>query len=105
MDRPQDYETLTILDISCMELTELPFWISECKKLKILNCGYNKLTQIDNLPQTLKELYYNNNKITQLDNLPETVNSLWCTQNPFKYEFDPTLENIKNYNNQNKLPT
>jgi hypothetical protein len=35
-----------------------------------------------------------------LDNLPKTVNLLYCDNNPLKYEFEPTLENIRNYNSQ-----
>ena len=104
MERPRDYELITTLNISSKNLTELPSWVSECKKLENLNCSWNKIKHLDNLPPTLKKLYCCYNQITQLDNLPETVNSLLCTQNPFKYEFEPTLENIKNYNNQNKLP-
>jgi Leucine-rich repeat (LRR) protein len=81
MDRPHDYESITTLDISDKELTELPYWVSECKKLKKLNCDNNQITQIDNLPSKIEELYYNNN--------------------PLKYDFVPTLKNIRNYINQN----
>ena len=35
-------------------------------KLKVLDCYGNKLTQLDNLPQSLKKLYCQNNNITQL---------------------------------------
>ena len=81
MERPEDYETLTILDISNKGLIELPSWVSQCHNLKELNCSNNQITQIDNLPVTLKELN--------------------CSNNPLKYDFEPTLENIRNYNNQN----
>ena len=144
MERPYNYESITTLNISNKNLTELPSWVSECKNLEKLNCSFNKITLLNNLPPTLNELYCNNNKITnlnnlpqtlkilycssniitqldnlpltlkelscgwnqitQLDNLPENVNLLWCINNPLKYAFEITLENIKNYNNQNKLP-
>jgi len=41
MERPQDYETLTTLDISNKGLTELPSWVSQCHNLKELNCSWN----------------------------------------------------------------
>jgi Leucine-rich repeat (LRR) protein len=81
MDRPDNYESITTLEILQEELTELPSWISECKKLK--------------------ELYCNHNKITHLDNLPISLEYLDCGNNPLKYAFKPTLENIRNYINQN----
>ena len=81
MERPEDYESITTLDISNKKLTELPFWVSECKKLEKLNCSWNKLTHLDNLPSTLEILY--------------------CSNNPLKYDFIPTFENIRNYINQN----
>ena len=69
MERPQDYETLTTLDISNKELTELPSWISECHNLKELNCSRNKITHLKNLPQTLEILECEVNRITHLNNL------------------------------------
>ena len=50
MERPQDYETLTRLDISFEKLTELPSWISQYHNLKELYCSSNYITQLDNLP-------------------------------------------------------
>jgi len=40
MERPDDYDTITTLDISCKGLTELPSWINDCKRLEKLNCSY-----------------------------------------------------------------
>ena len=121
MDRPDNYESLTTLDISTKGLTELPSWVSECKKLeklycynnkiihldnlpqtlKYLDCCYNNITHLDNLPQTLEELKCSGNNITQFDNLPITLIMLQFWNNPLKYNFEPTLENIRNYINQN----
>ena len=98
MERPKDYETLTTLNISRKELTELPSWISECHNLKELICSINQITQLDNLPPTSKALNYRSNKITHLDNLPLTLKELFCKYNSLKYDFEPTLENIRNYN-------
>ena len=72
MDRPDNYESINTLEILQEELTELPSWISECKKLKELYCNHNKITHLDNLPPGLKILYchFHFNEITTLDNLP-----------------------------------
>ena len=75
-----DY-TFTKLDICNKGLTQLPDDIHLYTNLQKLNCSYNKITQLDNLPQGLKELY--------------------CCDNPLQYDFEPTLENIKKYNASN----
>ena len=98
---PPDYESLTTLDISNKGLIELPSWVSECKNLEIFKCSFNEITHLDNLPQTLKILECCDNNITQLDNLPLGLIKLYCINNPLKYDFEPTLENIRNYINQN----
>ena len=56
MDRPHDYESITTLDISSKNLTELPSWVSECKNLEYLNCSWNKIKQLNNLPIGLKKI-------------------------------------------------
>jgi len=63
-------------------------------------CSINKITYLDNLPLTLKELSCENNEIANLDNLPSELHKLCCILNPFKYEFEATLKNIKYYNNK-----
>ena len=40
------------------------------------------------------------NRITELDNLPVTLIKLDYYRNPLKYNCEPTLENIRNYNSQ-----
>ena len=105
MNRPEDYETLTRLGITNKYLTELPFWINQCHKLQVLVCTGNHTTQLNNLPPKLETLICRWNKITQLNNLPLTLEILKCSNNPLEYNFKPTLENIRHYNNkQNKLP-
>ena len=66
--------------------------------LKQLYCWYNNLNSLDNLPINLEKLYCPNNQITSLDNLPLNLKELDCRNNPLIYDFEPTLENIKNYN-------
>jgi len=102
MERPSNHKSITTLDISYKNLTELPFWINECKNLEILDCSYNNITQLDNLQIRLKILTCSDNKITQLNNLPSTLKELNCYNNPLKYDFKPTIENIRNYNIQNQ---
>ena len=81
IERPDNYESITILDIQNKKLTELPSWIIECKNLKELDCSCNKITHLDNLPPGLKELYCGKNNITNLDNLPLTLEILFCYNN------------------------
>ena len=57
------------LNLNNKELSELPD-LSLYTNLKKLNCGSNKLTSLDNLPNGLKELNCHYNQITQLDNVP-----------------------------------
>ena len=87
MERPEDYESITTLDISYENLTELPSWVSECKNLEILDCSNNDITQIDNLPPTLKHLNCSVNQIAYLNNLPPTLRQLYCI-----YSFNRILE-------------
>jgi Leucine-rich repeat (LRR) protein len=81
MERPDDYELLTELNISKKKLTELPSWVSECKKLEILDCSRNNITHLDNLPPNLKKLYCYVNLITHLDNVPQSLLILECNIN------------------------
>ena len=73
----KDYSRITELDLSYKKLNELPD-LSKYTNLEILYCNHNNLTNLDNLPQSLKELD--------------------CDNNPLIYNFTSTLENIKNYN-------
>ena len=112
-----DY-TITKLDLSNKGLTELPtdlhkyinlieLYVNNNKlttldnlpqKLQSLHCDYNKLTILNNLPQGLINLSCSHNQLTSLDNLLPGLLYLYCTNNHFTYDFDPTLNNIRNYN-------
>ena len=89
-----DYSSITELDLSNKELTELPD-LSAYTNLKKLNCSCNKITHIDNLPLSLKYLDCSYNEITHLDNLPGNLTILYCNYNKLVYNFVPTLENIR----------
>ena len=93
-----DYSNITELDLFNKGLTKLPD-LSIYINLKKLYCSNNKLTSLDNLPQTIAVLVCSHNRITRLDNLPQTITYLDCYNNPFIYVFNPTLENIRNHKN------
>jgi Leucine-rich repeat (LRR) protein len=92
-----DY-TITELNLSYQNLDKLPDDIHKYTNLIRLYCSHNKLTNLDNLPLNLEILNCSINKLTSLDNLPPNLKKLYCHNNPLIYDFDPTLENIKNYN-------
>ena len=56
-----------------------------------------------NLPEKLKELSCCKNNITEIDNLPYELENLFCNNNPLIYDFEPTLENIRNYNTSRNI--
>ena len=92
-----DYSVIE-LDISEKQLTHLPDDINKYTNLQKLDCRSNRLTSLDNLPLNLQTLNCSSNYLTSLDNLPLNLKELKCNNNPFIYNFEPTLENIKNYN-------
>ena len=69
--------------------------------LQMLICYNNNITHLNNLPKTLEHLECFHNEIIELDYLPPNLEYLICDDNPLKYDFEPTLENIRKYNNQN----
>ena len=83
-------DDITLLDLSNRNLTKLPN-ISRFIKLEILYCNNNQITQLDNLPNTLKILFCYSNQITQLDNLPNSLQSLDCS-----YDQITQLDNLPN---------
>ena len=51
---------------------------SKFTKLQKLNCSYNQITSLNNLPQSLITLNCSNNQITSLNNLPCSLIRLCC---------------------------
>lgn len=41
------------------------------KKIEIINCSYNNINNLENIPSKLKELNCSHNQIICLDNLPQ----------------------------------
>jgi Leucine-rich repeat (LRR) protein len=78
-------------------LDSLPVLLTE------LHCNNNQLTSLNNLPPRLEILSCNDNQLSSIDYLPDRINSevFECRGNPFIYDFEPTLENIQRYNEEN----
>ena len=93
-----DY-TITELYLSRKRLYKLPDDIHKYTNLKVLYCNNNNLTSLDNLLINLIKLDCSHNNLTSLDNLPFNLEELYYYNNPLIYDFAPTLENIKKYNN------
>ena len=68
------------LDLSFLELTELP---ELPNTLTQLYCHNNNLTKLPELPKTLTTLYCFNNNLTELPKLPKTLRFLSCKGNHF----------------------
>ena len=77
MEDIKDYSLITELNFFGTNLTILPD-LSRYINLKKIKCTETQITSLDNLPKSLIDLNYYNN--------------------PFTYNFDPTLENIRNFN-------
>ena len=68
------------LNLSYKELSKLPD-LTRFIELKTFNCIYNKLLELNNLPNSLITLYCSNNQLTELNNLPNTLTTLYCSGN------------------------
>lgn len=51
------------------------------ENMKVKNCNNNKITELDNLPIGLEELYCEYNEIKSLNNLPKCLKILCCRYN------------------------
>jgi len=56
-------EDIEQINISNKNLTYIPS-LERFRKLKYLNCSYNQLIRLPNLPDTLERLYCGDNKLT-----------------------------------------
>jgi len=97
-------ETLSLYNLNIKDLTGIEYFLN----LEYLDCSYNRLTSLSNLPDTLKELYCYNNSLTTLPNLPKTLEYLDCSYNRLTSlsNLPSTLKKLYCYNNQlTTLPT
>lgn len=72
--------------------------------LQLLKCEFNSITNLDNLPQSLKKLYCEYNSISNLDNLPSSILILSCSDNLIR-NLDNLPYGIKNLNCSHNLIT
>lgn len=72
------FTRLVKLDCSCNEITQI---INIPKSLKKLDCYSNIITSLNNLPSNLEDLDCSNNNLTSLDNLPTNLKYLECNGN------------------------
>ena len=96
-----DYSIITALGLSNKKLTKLPDDIHKYTNLKNLDCAFNQIATLYNLPPTLTYLNCADNQIATLDNLPSGLTYLVCYKNSFIYDFEPTLKNIRTYHAEN----
>ena len=95
---PDDIDKYTNLQILRCEQNELTSLDNLRSNLQELYCAFNQITSLDNLPPNLQRLICSHNEITRLDNLPPNLQELHCHGNQLIYDFEPTIENIRNYN-------
>ncbi len=55
--------------------------LSKFTRLVKLDCSWNEITQIINIPKSLKKLECHSNLITSMDNLPSNLENLSCSYN------------------------
>ena len=64
------------LDISNLNLSEVPPELLYYKQLKALNLSANKISLIENIPDGIQELNLKGNQISRIENLPKSIHSL-----------------------------
>lgn len=68
------------LDVSLLNLTDLT-GVKYFKNLNHLNCPYNQLTTLPELPKKMTSLTCHSNQITHLPELPDSLYSLYAANN------------------------
>jgi hypothetical protein len=69
-----------LIDVSCKNLMYIPD-LSKFKKLKVLSCSHNNLTELPPLNDSLESLCCEYNKLTKLPVLNNNLESLYCNCN------------------------
>ena len=72
----EDYE----LDIKYRGLTG-ELLLPHQMQISVLDCSYNQLTSLPDLPTSLTKLHCFHNQLTSLPNLPASLTTLWCHEN------------------------
>ena len=92
------FVNLTFLNCSFNQLTSLP---NLPNNLQQLNCGYNNINNLSALPSSLQVLNCNNNGLTSLPALPNNLITLDCYYNSLTSltNLPSSLEQLNCYNN------
>jgi uncharacterized repeat protein (TIGR01451 family) len=92
------FVNLTFLNCSFNQLTSLP---NLPNNLQQLNCGYNNINSLSALQSSLQVLYCNNNGLTSLPALPNNLITLDCYYNSLTSlpNLPSSLEQLNCYNN------
>lgn len=77
------------INVSTKGLTKISHLLLKFKQVDVLYLPSNKITKIENIPQSVKEFDLNNNQITKIENLPPHIKRLWLRNNKIT-----TIENI-----------
>ena len=85
------------LDCYYNQLTQLP---ELPVSLTTLDCDSNQLTQLPELPASLTTLHCSGNQLTQLPELPASLILLYCFGNPLSSK---ARKNVQAFNNQHLL--
>ena len=83
-------------DVNVMILREYEYfmlpYLTRLDNLRVIDCGYNDLIFINDLPERLEELYCEGNSIIDLE-LPDSLKVLCCNKNEISYiSLPPNLE-------------
>lgn len=72
--------SLTYLEICSNKISKLDKFPL---KLKVLQCSHNNLTELNHITRykNLEELYFSNNKVTRIQQLPNSIISINCSSN------------------------
>jgi len=102
IDLPMPSDHLETLDLKSNFLTTAD--LKPFPALKKVNLNFNRLTQLENVPSKIRELYCSDNQIRRIDlEAADQIHTLYCSNNPhLLIEHFPTasLKNFKMENTQ-----
>jgi hypothetical protein len=101
IDLPMPSEHLETLDLKSNFLTTAD--LKPFPALKKVNLNFNRLTQLENMPSKIRELYCINNQIRRLDlENADQIQILHCSNNPhLLIEHFPTANSLKDFKMEN----
>jgi len=101
IDLPMASEHLETLDLKSNFLTTAD--LSGFPSLKKINLNFNRLTQLENVPSKIRELYCSDNQIRRIDlEAADQIQILHCSNNPhLLIEHFPTTDSLKEFKMEN----